>query len=259
LPREQVEKNVSVHVETAGDALVLTIDRPETNNAIDRATAKQIGEAVTAASSDEKVRGVILAAAGERVFSAGGDLHEILAALDDGVAADVTSLFESLAAIEACDVPVIAAVQGDVFGGAAELLLLCDLVIIEEHVHIAFRHARMGLSPAWGGMTRLLERVGPLEASRMLLTAEKITAADAMRVGLVSEVVPRGFVRERALARVSHIADNPRSTVAALKRALREVRASLRAAAVASERAAFEERWGSSDHLSAMKTFRERK
>lgn len=250
---------MSLHVENAGDAVVLTINRPATNNAIDRATAEKIRDAVTAASADEKVRGVILTAAGDRVFSSGGDLHEILRALDEGSAADVVSLSASLSAIEACDVPVIAAVQGDVFGGAAELLLLCDFVIIEEHVHIAFRHARMGLSPAWGGMTRLLERVGPLEASRMLLTAEKITAPDAMRVGLVSEVVPRGFVRERALARVSHIADNPRGTVAALKRALREVRASLRAPAVETERAAFEDRWGGPDHVSAMKAFRERK
>lgn len=250
---------MTLHVETAGDAVVLTINRPETNNAIDRATARAIGEAVSAASADEKVRGVVLTAAGDRVFSAGGDLHEIVAALDDGAAADVADMFLSLSAIEACAVPVIAAVQGDVFGGAAELLLLCDLVIIEEHVHIAFRHARMGLSPAWGGMTRLVERVGPLEASRVLFTAEKVTAADAARIGLVSEVVPRGFVRERALARVSHIADNPRGTVAALKRALHDVRASMRASALDGERAAFAERWGGPDHVGAMRAFRERK
>jgi enoyl-CoA hydratase/carnithine racemase len=250
---------MTLHVEHAGDAVVLTIHRPETNNAIDRATARAIGEAVTAASRDEKVRGVILTAAGDKIFSAGGDLHEILEALGAGSSADVTEMFGALSAIEACDVPVIAAVQGDVFGGAAELLLLCDFVIIEEHVHIAFRHARMGLSPAWGGMTRLVERVGPLEASRMLLTAEKVTAADAARVGLVSEVVPKGFVRERALARVSHIADNPRGTVAALKRALQDVRAALRAPAAPRERAAFTERWGGPDHLAAMKAFRERK
>lgn len=250
---------MTLHVETAGDAVVLTINRPETNNAIDRATARKIGEAIAAANQDDKVRAVVLTAAGDRVFSSGGDLHEILAALDAGTPADVTEMFGGLSILETCDVPVIAAVAGDVFGGAAELLLLCDLVIIEEHVHIAFRHARMGLSPAWGGLTRLIERVGPLQASRLLLTAEKVTAADALRVGLVSEVVPRGFVRERALARASHIADNPRATVAALKRALHEVRGALRAPAVGIERDTFTERWGGPDHIAAMKAFRERK
>lgn len=250
---------MSLRVERAGDAVVLTIDRPDTHNAIDRSLALALGEAVTLASSDPKVRGIVLTGAGDRVFSAGGDLHEIQAALEGGASADVAGLFEPLSAIEASAVPVIAAVGGDVFGGASELLLLCDFVIVEEHTHVAFRHARMGLSPAWGGMTRLVERVGALEATRLLLTAEKVTAPDAVRIGLVSEMVPKGFARERALARVSHIADNPRATVAALKRALHEVRAAQRGGAVERERAAFVERWGAADHRAAMEAFRERK
>lgn len=249
----------ALHVEVVGDALVLTIRRPKTNNAIDRALAADIAEAVERASGDASVRAVVLTAQGDRVFSAGGDLHEIQEALLAGTSDHVTDIFPMLSAIETCAVPVIAAVGGDAFGGAAELLLLCDFVIIEEHVHIAFRHARMGLSPAWGGMTRLLERVGALEATRLLLTAEKVTAPDAARIGLVNEVVRKGFVRERALARVSHIADNPRETVAALKRALHEVRAAMRGVAVERERAAFLGRWGGPDHVAAMKAFRERK
>jgi enoyl-CoA hydratase len=239
--------------------VVLTIDRPTRQNAIDRTLAKKLAGAVKGAAEEPNVRGIVLTAAGERAFSAGGDLNEILAALDTGTGADIADVLTLLSELETCDLPIIAAVQGDVFGGAAELLLLCDFVILEEHAHIAFRHARMGLSPAWGGMTRLIERVGPLHASRLLLTAEKVTAHDAERMGLVSEVVPTGFGRERALARVSHIADNPRSTVAALKRAMREVRELLRAPAVARERAAFTERWGGPDHLAAMKAFRDRK
>ncbi len=246
-------------VEACGDAVVLTIDRRTRQNAIDRALAKKIAGALKGAAEQENVRGVVLTAAGDTVFSAGGDLHEILEALDAGTSADFSDVFTMVDELETCELPVVAAVQGDVFGGAAELLLLCDMVIIEEHVHIAFRQTRMGLSPAWGGLTRLVERVGPLHASRLLLTAEKVTAHDAERMGLVSEVVPRGFARERALARVSHIADNPRSTVAAVKRALRGVREKLRAPALETERAAFVERWGGPDHLAAMKAFRDRK
>lgn len=249
----------TLHVEACGDAVVMTIDRPARQNAIDRALAKKIAGAVKAANDDAAVRGVVLTAAGDRVFSAGGDLNEILSALDHGSGADITDVFTLLDEIEWCDLPVIAAVQGDVFGGAAEMLLLCDMVIIEEHVHIAFRHARMGLSPAWGGLSRLIERVGPLHAQRLLFTAEKVTAHEAERIGLVSEVVPRGFARERALARVSHIADNPRGTVAALKRATREVRELLRAPGIEREKAAFLERWGGPDHVAAMRAFRERK
>ncbi len=246
-------------VEACGDAVVLTIDRPTRHNAIDSTLAKKIAGALKGAAEQPNVRGIVLTAAGDAIFSSGGDLHEILEALDAGTGADFADVFAMIDELERCELPIIAAVQGDVFGGAAELLLLCDMVILEEQAHIAFRHARMGLAPAWGGLTRLLERVGPLHASRLLLTAEKVTAHDAERMGLVSEVVPRGFARERALARVSHIADNPRSTVAALKRALREAREKLRAPALETERAAFVERWGGPDHLAAMKAFRDRK
>jgi enoyl-CoA hydratase/carnithine racemase len=126
---------------------------------------------------------------------------------------------------------------------------------MEGHAQLAFRHAKMGLSPAWGGMTRLVERVGPLEAARLLFTGEKIDAADAMRIGLVNEVVPRGGARDRALARIARIADNPRTTVAAMKRTLREVREARRGGAIERERAVFSERWGAPDHQRAMDAF----
>ena len=79
--------------------------------------------------------------------------------------------------IERCAVPVVAAVTGDVYGGGCELVLLCDAVFAEEGVSFSFRHARMGLAPAWGGASRLLERVGTLQASRLLLGAAPIEAA----------------------------------------------------------------------------------
>src|SRR5262249_52128527 len=146
------------------------------------------------------------------------------------------------------DIPVIAAVQGDVFGGGCELLLLCDFVIVEEHASLEFRHAKMGLSPAWGGLTRLVERAGPLEAAHLLLTAEKVGAEAALRMGIVNEIVATGSSRTRAVALVNRIADNPRSAVAAIKRALREVREARRGDALARERRVFEEMWGAPDH-----------
>jgi enoyl-CoA hydratase/carnithine racemase len=241
-----------LRIESVGDAVVLTLDRPAVRNAIDGQTARALGEAVRLAGRDPQVRGVVIAAEGP-TFTSGGDLKMLAGLAGDASGGDaVLGLFEDLAVIEESDLPVIAAVQGDAFGGGCELLLLCDLVVVEEHVELAFRHAKMGLSPAWGGMTRLVERVGALEASRLLLTAEKIHAAEALRIGLVSEIVARGAARTRALARVARIADNPRTSVASLKRTLREVKESRRGDAIARERAAFSARWGGEDHRAAM-------
>ncbi len=259
-PASDPEPPSPLRVESVGDALVITLDRLATHNSIDRALALALAGAVRTAAEDPTVRGVVLTAAGDRTFCSGGDLKMLAElTLSEGPGDAVLDLGDALAAIERADVPVIAAVQGDVYGGGCELLLLCDLAIAESHVEIAFRHARMGLSPAWGGLTRLVERVGPIEAARLLYTTEKIDAAEALRIGLVNEVVPKGAARARAMARVARIADNPRTTVAALKRTLREVREARRGASVERERAAFLERWGAPDHQAAMRAFLARK
>jgi enoyl-CoA hydratase len=108
-------------------------------------------------------------------------------------------------------------------------------------------------------MTRLCERVGPLEASRLLLTAEKVSAEEALRIGLVNQVTPKGAARAAAVARVNRIADNPRSSVAAMKSALHAVRRAMRATAVEQEGRAFAEMWGGEEHVRAMEAFLARK
>ncbi len=249
----------SVQIETVGAAVVITVNRPATRNSIDDVTARGIAEGIARASANQAIRGVVLAASGPTYLS-GGDLNLLAALVDDARGAEaIIALGLELAAIEQSPLPVIAAVSGDVFGGGCEIVLLCDLVIVEEHAAFAFRHARMGLSPAWGGLTRLVERVGPIEAARLLFTAEKVDAAEALRIGLVGEVVARGAGRTRALARVAAIAENPRDSVGALKQALTAVRAARRGAAPALEREAFAQRWGSPDHRAAIRAFETRK
>ncbi|MFO0762607.1 MAG: enoyl-CoA hydratase/isomerase family protein [Byssovorax sp.] len=243
---------MSLTIESVGDALVVTIDRPKSRNAIDHALAKKLGEALRLGAKDPKVRGIVLAARGP-VFLSGGDLKMLAAyAEKGGDGGEVLAMFDDLVAIEEVEVPVIAAVQGDVFGGGCELILLCDMVIAESHTAFAFRHAKMGLSPAWGGLSRLVERVGPIEAARLLYTAERVSAHEALRIGLVNDVVDRDTARAAALARVGKIADNPRTTVASLKKTLRAVRELGRGEAMAMERAAFSERWNAPDHRQAM-------
>ena len=249
-----------LRVESVGDAVVLTLDRPETHNALDRALAQALADAIVLAAQDPSVRGIVLTGGGDRTFMSGGDLNMLVELVKNAENGDaVLDMGDRLAACERVPVPVIAAVQGDVYGGGCEMLLLCDLCVMESHAVLAFRHAKMGLSPAWGGLTRLVERAGPIEAARLLFTADKIDAAEALRVGLVNEVVPRGASRSRALALVARIADNPRTTVAALKRALHEVREARRGQAVDREREVFSERWGGADHQDAMRAFAARK
>jgi enoyl-CoA hydratase/carnithine racemase len=255
------ERDQGLSIERRGHAVVLTIDRPRTRNAISRALARRLGHTLRELGGDESVRGVVLTGGGGEVFVSGGDLRDFEAFADDpGGEAEVRRmLLDGLSAIETAPVPVIAAVQGHALGGGCELLCLVDWVTAEEHATFSFRHARMGLTPAWGATSRLLERVGALEASRLLLTADAIDAREARSIGFVNEVVPRGRALEQALAVIARMAEGGRDTVAALKQTLHDVRRAMRAHAFDVEQAAFSARWASEEHHRARAAFRKKK
>lgn len=233
-------------------ATILTLARPEKKNALSREMVGALTDALARANEDVDVRAVILAADGD-VFAAGGDLDEIAAALalPDG-AGEVIALGEQLRVIEELEVPVLMAVGGDVYGGGCELTLMADVVVLERHARLSFRHARMGLAPAWGGAPRLVERVGPTVAARMIFTAEMVDAATADRTGLVTEVVERGAAVARCVAIARDIAKAARSAIAGDKRSLRGVREAMRGASAAAEAAAFRSLFGGEAHLAAM-------
>jgi enoyl-CoA hydratase len=247
---------VSLRVERSGTTVVLTIDRPTTRHAIDADLARRLAEAAQEAANDVSTRAIVLTASGEESFVSGGDLNEIAKHVREGGGpGPVLDMYDPLLVLETGDLPVIAAVQGDVYGGGCELILLCDMVFMESQTSLAFRHARMGLSPAWGGMTRLIERVGPLEASRLLFTAEKIDATEAHRIGLVSDVAPKGEALTRALERAALIAKNSRVVIAAQKRALLAVKRAHRGNSIELERAIFAELWAGPAHQAAIDGF----
>jgi enoyl-CoA hydratase/carnithine racemase len=247
---------VSLRVERSDTTVVLTIDRPNTRNAIDADLARRLAEAARDAAADESARAIVLTATGDESFVSGGDLNEIAKHVRDGGGpTSVLDMYAPLLTLETGDLPVIAAVQGDVYGGGCELMLLCDMVFMESHARLGFRHARMGLSPAWGGLTRLLERVGAMEASRLLFTAETIDAAEAHRLGLVGDVVPKGQALTRALERAALIAKNSRAVIASQKRALLAVKQARRGNAIDLERAVFAELWAGPAQKAAIEGF----
>jgi hypothetical protein len=142
---------MTVRVDQRGHARLVTVSRPEKKNALDLRTADALREAIDDAAGDDEVRGIVLMGEGN-VFLSGGDLGEIARALEEADGAErVLEMGRLLGAIERAPVPVVAAVTGDVYGGGCELVLLCDFVIVEASAGFSFRHARMGLSPAWGG------------------------------------------------------------------------------------------------------------
>ncbi|NUP13854.1 MAG: enoyl-CoA hydratase/isomerase family protein [Polyangiaceae bacterium] len=254
----EVDGAPHVRVETRGSARIITLAREAKRNALARQTVEEIAAALNDAASDETIRGIVVAAEGD-VFMAGGDLSEFAAFLEAPDAAErVIEMGQKLAVIETLPVPVICAVAGDVYGGGCEFLLLADAVLAEPHATFSFRHVQMGLSPAWGGASRLLERVGPLAATRLLLTADPVIAKEARRVGLITDVVDHGTALDAACAMVERIARHDWAVVAENKRALMAARSIQRASLAQIEGDSFKSLWAGPAHRAAMSRGRKR-
>jgi enoyl-CoA hydratase/carnithine racemase len=237
--------------EQRGAVSICTVDRPAAKNAVSRELALALRAAALQASEDPATSVLVVASSGE-IFLSGGDLKE-LAALPFAAegAEQVLTIGAELAALEECAVPVIAAVDGDAYGGGCELLLLCDLVVMARGASLRFVHARMGLAPAWGGMTRLVERVGAARAADIILRARPIAGEEAVAMGLASHAVADGTATAVALTLAAEIARLPRAALVNVKRSLVAVRRARRAGSLAAEAQVFRDAWGGEAHRAA--------
>lgn len=202
----------------AGHTLVVTINRPESRNAINTAVALGIGEALEVAEHDPDVWAVVVTGAGNKAFSAGADLKAARGpsqlAVDERLAAWGFAGFVR----HHISKPVIAAVNGFALGGGTEISLACDLVVAGENASFGLPEVTRGIVAAAGGAFRLPEQIPRKVAMEMMLTGEPITARRALELGLVNRVVPTEKVVEEAVALAERICSNAPLAVQAAKR-----------------------------------------
>jgi enoyl-CoA hydratase len=213
-----VSSNDSVQVRKEDHALHVTIARPEKLNALDWPTIDRLSAVLNTAEADESVRVVILTGGGERAFSAGADIQSIAESLAD----PETALREFVhrgqrltLQIEHFPKPVIAAVNGLAYGGGCEIVEASHLAIAAASATFAKPEIALGFPPTFGGTQRLPRIVGRKRALRMLLTAEPISAQEALAMGLINDVVPDSDLIEAASTLGRAIMRFPAATVAA--------------------------------------------
>lgn len=187
-----------VLVERAGGLAVLTLDRADKMNPLDRGTVRALREAAAALERDDAVGVVAITGAG-RAFSAGGDLAGYVQLYRSP--ADFRTYLENfhdlLAAIEASEKIYVAAVNGFCVAGGLELVLACDMVLAAESAKIGDGHLNFGQLPGAGGSQRLPRAIGTLRAKRLMLSGELLPARECERIGLVGEVVADARLMER--------------------------------------------------------------
>jgi enoyl-CoA hydratase/carnithine racemase len=176
--------DIDVDIRSSGLACI-TIDRPGKHNALAAGVLHGLGEAILRVGRDVQARIILLRGAGDRYFAAGGDLVELASVRSDGqVHAMADRATRVLDAVRACEIPVVAYLNGDAIGGGAELALACDLRAFAPHARLGFIQGRMGITSAWGGGPDLGAIVGPARALRMMARCEMVDAAQALAWGL---------------------------------------------------------------------------
>jgi enoyl-CoA hydratase len=214
------DSNEALHSE-GSVVRVLTLNRPESSNALDGELHEALLSAVRLIASDPGVRAVVLTGAGN-AFSAGGDFGLIRQMQEDIELRRATldtsrSLFHALLELE---VPVIAAVNGPAVGAGATLALLCDIVLMAEHTYLAEPRVAIGLVPGDGGAILWPVLAGVPAARAYLLTGDRMMAPEAHRLGLIHRVVQGGTLIADAMALADRLARLSVHSVRTTKRAL---------------------------------------
>ena len=192
--------------ERRGPALVLTVNRPEKRNAISSAVLAELDRRLDQAERDPRVRSLVLTGAGDRAFVAGADIAEYAAADHQAFVAYQAESRRLFSRLDRLEKPVIGAVNGYALGGGFELALCCDLLVASEQASFGLPEGLLGLSPGGGGTQRLTRAAGPFVAADVLLAGRRLTATEALGLGLVAEVVAPERLLAAALARAEQAA-----------------------------------------------------
>jgi enoyl-CoA hydratase/carnithine racemase len=195
---------------SAGVATI-RFDRPREHNRIDPDDIPVLRAYVERAAVDASVQAVVFTGAGTRTFSSGFTIEAIVGKLD-------RSFEELLDAIERLPMPTLAAINGGVYGGATDLALCCDLRIGVSGTRMFMPAARFGLHYYPGGLRRYVTAVGAAEAKRLFLTGQTIGDADMLRIGFLTDLVPRRLLEKTVAEYIAAIKACEPSVLRSMKR-----------------------------------------
>lgn len=179
----------SVLTEISNGVLVITINRPDKLNALNKLTIEELHETLVEAENQKEIRSIILTGAGNKSFVAGADIAEFANfSVEQGKQLSTLGHFKIFNFIENYSKPVIAAVNGFALGGGLELAMACHIRIASDNAKMGLPEVSLGVIPGYGGTQRLAQLVGKGKAFEMIVTADMINAQDALKWGLVNYV-----------------------------------------------------------------------
>ncbi len=196
----------------------ITLNRPERHNALGADDLVRMVEIFDEIEADPAIRVLLLTGAGDRTFCSGASLDQMSSGQMSGAIFD--TMTNRLAALR---VPTVCALNGDVYGGGAELALCCDFRIGVEAMRLSVPAARLGVCYPIGGLTRYVRRLGPSIANRMLLAAEDMDGVELLRIGFLTELVAREAFEDAVTDRIARLRDLAPLAVQGMKQIMRGI------------------------------------
>ena len=252
--------DAGVRVERRGGTAIVTLARPERMNALSRALVARFGEVGRELAGQEDLRLVIVTGEGDKAFCAGADLKERASMSQEDVRALLLAYETELGWLETIGVPTIAAINGAALGGGLELALLCDLRVAAQHATLGLPETSLGVIPGAGGTQRLPRLLGEARAKELILRAVRLSAPEALYLGLVNQVMPKSenFLHEVQAWADPILSGAPLAIRAALSAMRGATTRDLREG-LALERAAYEHCLQSEDRVEALAAFNEKR
>ena len=246
----------TILTDTRGRVLLVTLNRPQALNAINRQLATEVIEAVTRADADPGI-GCIVLTGSPRAFAAGADIKEMQAATyAEMYGGDHFAAWDRFIAVRT---PILAAVAGYALGGGCELAMMCDVILAADTAMFGQPEIKLGVMPGMGGSQRLARFVGKAKAMEMCLTGRMMDSGEAERAGLVSRVIPADQLLEEALKTAETIASMSLPIAMMTKEAVNRAYETTLTEGVRFERRVFHAMFATEDQKEGMAAFVEKR
>ncbi|MEU4658438.1 enoyl-CoA hydratase-related protein [Streptomyces sp. NPDC023723] len=242
-----------IRIDVDGPVVTLRLVNPPMN-AFDSAQRLALAAAARKLADARDVRAVVLYG-GERLFAAGADINALAAMGPEEVRGWNRALQRTFEDIARLPMPVVAALTGHALGGGLELALCADYRVAADNAVLGQPEVRLGIMPGSGGTQRLTRLLGPAKAKNLLMTGRQVKSSEALRIGLVDEVVPADSVYATALAYAHRLAQGPAAALEAIKEAVDQGADAAIGTALALERALFTGVFGTRDAATGLRSF----
>lgn len=250
-----IMENKSVTSEVQGASAVVTVNRPESLNALNIDVLQGLMITFDELSRNDQVLSVIITGAGEKAFVAGADIATMNQLGPRAIAEYVELGQRVMRTIETFHRPVIAQVNGFALGGGLELALACDLIIASSSAKVGQPEVNLGIIPGFGGTQRLVQRAGVGTARRLVYTGDIITAQEALTLGVVDQVVEAEALSETVKKLCEKIAAKGPLAVSGAKEVIRRSQEAMLLSGLRMEAEKFLALFGSADREEGMTAF----